>query len=283
MSNMHYVKKLLTFTLLLFPQFTFGQIASKFNYGSNAEAGHYATLNGIKIYYEEYGTGVPLVVLHGNGGNIAFMTPQIEYFAKKYRVIAMDCRGRGKSELGNDSLTYVQMMNDVNLLLDYLHIDSTYIIGRSDGAIIALLLGIYYPQRAIKIAAFGANLNPGHDAFYDDDEISKEREHAERMLAIHDTTENWYLIRQRYRLMEFQPSITPLDLQKIKCPVLVLACDRDMIREEHSLNIYRSIPKSNLCFFNGETHDISVTNPLLFNTTIEKYFSEPYKDNKARK
>lgn len=277
------MKKLLTLILLLTVQFTFGQTASKLNYGSNANAGHYVSLEGVKLYYEEYGKGTPLVLLHGNGGNIEFMTPQIEYFSKKYRVIAMDCRGRGKSELGKDSLTYMQMTKDLNALLNYLHIDSTYIIGRSDGGIIALLLGIYYPDKAIRIAAFGANLTPDSNALYDFQGIIDDRKHADDMLAKHDTTNNWYLIQQRNRLMEFQPHITVSDLQKIKCPVLILTCDRDMIKEEHSLFIYRNIPKSNLCIFNGETHGVTKLNPILFNTTVDKYFSEPYKGEEIRK
>src|SRR5664280_3773813 len=77
-----------------------------------------------------------------------------------YKRQVMDCRGRGKSELGKDSLTYTQMTKDIIGLLDFLHLDSTYVIGRSDGAIIALLMAINYPDKVKKVAAFGANLKP---------------------------------------------------------------------------------------------------------------------------
>ncbi len=70
------------------------------DYGNNKEAGNYITIIGAKQYFEIYGSGAPLVVIHGNGGNIAWMKPQIEFFATKYKVIVMDCRGRGKRELG---------------------------------------------------------------------------------------------------------------------------------------------------------------------------------------
>lgn len=73
-------------------------------YGDNKEVGKYIPVNGVKIYYEIYGKGAPLVLLHGNGGNIAYMKPQIEYFAKKYKVIIMDCRGRGKVSWGKTAL-----------------------------------------------------------------------------------------------------------------------------------------------------------------------------------
>ena len=121
------------------------------------------------------------------------------------------------------------------------------------------------------------------NALYDFEGIAVNRKHADEMLAKHDTTENWYLLQQRMRLMEFQPHITPADLKRIKCPVLILSCDRDMIKEDHSLFIYRNIPKSNLCIFNGETHWITKTNPTLFNTTVDKYFSKPYEGEEIRK
>jgi pimeloyl-ACP methyl ester carboxylesterase len=253
-------------------------------YGNNKEAGKYITIDGAKLYYEIYGHGAPLVLIHGNGGNIAYMTPQIEFFSKKYQVIVMDCRGRGKSELGKDSLTYMQMTKDIVGILNYLHLDSTYVIGRSDGGIIALLMAIYYPGKVKKAAAFAANLTPDTTALYPSFyyEVIRDRKQADEMIAKKDTTQNWKLIQQRNRLMEFQPNISASDLHQIKCPVLVLSCDRDIIPEEHTLFIYRNISKANLCFFTGENHYVTKNNPELFNTTVAKYFDEPFKGEELR-
>jgi len=254
------------------------------SYGNNSNAGTYATINGVQLYYEMYGNGAPLVLIHGNGGNIAGMKEQIAYFSKSYNVIVPDCRGRGKSELGKDTLTYVQMTEDIASLLEHLHVDSAYIIGRSDGGIIALLMGIHFPKKVKKIAAFGANISPDTNAIYPFlvEDISRERIHAEEMIARKDTTQNWYLIQQRNRLMEFQPHISVNDLRRIQSPVLILSCDRDLVKEEHTLFIYRNIPRSNLCIFPGETHWITNTNPTLFNSTVAKYFSEPYRGGEIR-
>ncbi|NTV84137.1 MAG: alpha/beta hydrolase [Bacteroidales bacterium] len=103
------------------------------------------------------------------------------------------------------------------------------------------------------------------------------------MLERNDTSQDWYLIKQRNRLMEFQPDISVDDLQKIQSPVLVMSSDRDLIKEEHTAFIYRNIRKSNLCIFPGETHWITSTNPELFNSTVAKYFSEPFKGEEIRK
>jgi pimeloyl-ACP methyl ester carboxylesterase len=263
----------LSFTPLLHAQSDLQTIP----YGNNKEAGNFITVDGVKIYYETYGEGAPLVLIHGNGGNIAYMKPQIEYFAKKHKVIVMDCRGRGKSELGGDSLTYMQMTKDIVSILNHLHFDSAYVIGRSDGGIIALLMAIYYPDKVKKVAAFAANLTPDTTALYPFfyQEVIADRKQADAMIAKKDTSQNWKVIQQRSRLMEFQPHISADDLHKIKCPVLVLSTDRDIIREEHTLFIYRNISGSNLCIFTGENHYITKNNPDLFNTTVAKYFDEP--------
>ncbi|MFZ7116601.1 MAG: alpha/beta fold hydrolase [Bacteroidota bacterium] len=254
-------------------------------YGNNNVAGNYITLDGAKLYYEVYGKGEPLVLIHGNGGNIEYMKPQIEYFSKKYKVIVPDCRGRGKSELGNDSLTYAQMAKDISGILDHLKIDSAYIVGRSDGGILTLLLAIDFPKKVKKAVAFAANLSPDTIGLYpfSYEEIKTDRRNADEMLAKNDTTKNWKVIQQRNRMMEFQPHITKTDLGKIKCPVLVMTTDRDVIPEEHSLFIYRNIQKGNLCILTGEKHSVTKNNPELFNSVVAKYLTDEFKGDDLRR
>lgn len=253
-------------------------------YGNNKATGNFLSIDGAKQYYEVYGKGEPLVLIHGNGGNIAYMKPQIEYFAKKYKVIVLDCRGRGKSELGKDSLTYTQMAKDIVAILNYLHLDSTYVVGRSDGGILALLLAIDYPQKVKKAVAFAANLTPDTVGLYSWNyaEVIRDRKHADEMLSKKDTSQNWKVIQQRNRMMEFQPHITASDLNKIKCPVLVMSTDRDIIPEEHTLFIYRNISKANLCILTGENHYITKNNPDLFNSIVGKYLEDNYKGEELR-
>lgn len=254
-------------------------------YGNNANAGQFTVVNGVKLYYEIYGEGEPLVLLHGNGGNIAAMKNQIGYFSKKYKVIAIDCRGRGKSDLGPVPLTYDNMAKDVALLLEQLQVGPAYIVGRSDGGILSLLLAINYPEKVKKVVAFGANLAPGSTALYPQilDQMKNDRQHAQEMMAKHDTSQNWALMYQLNRMMETQPNITVQDLHKIQAPVLVMSTDRDLIPEEHTLLIYRNIPKANLCILPGETHWITSTNPELFNRTVAKYISEPFRGEETRR
>lgn len=121
---------------------TFLLNGQKTDYGNNAERGHYVMLNGANHYYEVYGEGPNLLLLHGNSTATKGWGPQIEYFSKKFKVYSIACRGRGKSELGNDSLTYMQQAKDMAAFIEKMKMDSVFLIGKSDGGIIAILMGI---------------------------------------------------------------------------------------------------------------------------------------------
>lgn len=281
------MKTITTLTFMLMQIFGLNLIASAqktIPYGDNKDAGKYIMLNGANHYYEVYGSGKPLLLIHGNSTATKGWASQIAYFAKKYKVYSIDCRGRGKSELGKDSLTYMQQARDMNAFIELLSLDSVCIIGKSDGGIIGILLGIYFPQHIKKIVAFGANMEPDTNALYPYtvSEIHEERVKADKMLLAKDTTKNWLIEQQRYRMMEFQPHISAAALRMIRTPVLVMSCDRDVIREEHTFFIYKNIPNANLCIFPNEKHGVARLNPELFNVTVDKYLSEPFNGMKYR-
>ncbi|MFM2223926.1 MAG: hypothetical protein RJA07_128 [Bacteroidota bacterium] len=268
--------------LLVFSSSLFAQ--QKIDYGNNPQAGNYITINGVKLYYEVYGEGKPLLLIHGNSTATKGWALQIEYFKRKYKVYSIDCRGRGKSELGKDTLTYIQQAKDMAEFMEKLQLDSVNVVGKSDGGIIGILLGINFPKRIKKIVAFGANMQPDTTALFAESvkEIHDERINADKMLAAKDTIKNWLVEQQRFRMMEFQPHISAVDLHKIKVPVLVMSCDRDLIKEEHTFFIYKNIRYTNLCILPNEKHGIARLNPDLFNATVDKYLSEPFHNNDYR-
>lgn len=283
-SKMKNSKRIVILLLLISAVFSGTKTFGQTTYGSNQNAGKYITLNGIKHYYEIYGEGKPLLLIHGNSTGISGWAAQIEFFKKSFKVYAIDCRGRGKSELGNDSLTYMQQANDMAQFIKEMKMDSVMIVGKSDGGIIALLMAIYFPEHISKIVSFSANLEPDSTALFPQSviEIHKERIHAEEMLAKKDTSQNWELIRQRNRMMEFQPHVSADDLQKITIPVLVMSTDRDVVKEDHTFFIYKNIAKANLSFISGESHKIARKNPDLFNAVVFKYLKEPFLRNSFR-
>lgn len=235
-------------------------------YGNNKSAGHYANIHGIQLYYETYGSGMPLLMLHGNGGAIDAFSAQIPFFEKYYRVIAVDSRLQGKSGGADDTLSYDMMADDFCALLDFLHIDSAYVLGWSDGGINALLMALKCPAMVKAIAVGGANVVPDTTAF--DASIIND------MIATVNRKDITRVERTLNNMMINQPNIAYRELGKITCPALVMAGDHDLIRPEHTLKIYQSLPHAQLCIFPDSEHAVCQQHPELFNETVYTFFQQ---------
>jgi pimeloyl-ACP methyl ester carboxylesterase len=235
-------------------------------YGNNPAAGKYAVVNGIRLYYEIYGEGQPLLLLHGNGGSIASKAPEIPIFAKKYKVIAVDSRCHGKSECKIGDLNYDIMASDINELLNQLKIDSCFIWGHSDGGILGLIIAINYPDKVKKLVTTGANIQPDSTAIF------PELIAMEKMYPMLPDT----LQQKQIKMMIYYPNISFDRLKEIKAPVLVMAGDRDAIREEHTIKIFQHIPNAQLCIVPGATHFFSNEKPQLFHMLVSEFFEKPF-------
>jgi len=245
-------------------------------YGSNPAAGKTFTHDGVKLYYEVYGTtGEPLLVIHPNGTSIAAMKPQIEHFRKRFHVIAMDTRDHGRSGDSTGPLTYEKMTADLVALLDHLQIPSVNVLGWSDGGIEALLLAMKYPSRVKKIAATGANLNPSSSAIYPETIAMVKEMLSSIPAADRDKPATKRVIRTT-ELMLAQPHIDASSLAAIQAPALIMAGDHDLIRDQHTVEIFHRIPNSQLAIFPGSTHAVSYDSPVLFNATVEHFLTTPF-------
>ena len=222
------------------------------------------------LYFTEKGFGTPLVLLHGNGENGEYFKNQIDYFAKKYRVIAVDTRGHGKSPRGNKPFRLETFADDLKSFLDENNLKRVNLLGFSDGGNIALIFTLKYPDYVNKLAVNGANLFPSglkagfllpvkllYGLFYFPARFNKKVKRRLELLA----------------LMAKEPDILPEQLNDIKCPVLVMAGTRDLIKEKHTRLIAGSVPNSRLCFLKGD-HSIAKTNSLEYNKTVEKFLEE---------
>ncbi|MES2006360.1 MAG: alpha/beta hydrolase [Bacteroidota bacterium] len=245
-------------------------------YGSNPAAGKYYDIRGFKMYCEVYGQGEPLLIIHGNGGNISNFMYNIPYFSQKYKVIIADSRAQGKSADTGDSLTYEMMADDYAALLTAMKIDSANVIGWSDGGINGLLLAIRHPEKVKKLAITGANLEPDNNAVFQEvwdlvePEYKKLKENTNRTAA---EKAAWKL----FKLLHDQPHIPVASLGKIACPTLVIGGDHDVIREEHTMLIYHSILKSYLWILPNSGHSTPVVYKEAFNTTVNDFFKTPYR------
>lgn len=254
-------------------------VQAQVKYGNNSTAGKTVSINGTKLYFEIYGKGKPLLLIHGNGGSIHSMRYQIDFFKDKYKVIVADSRAQGKSEIGEGDLTYPMMASDLAGLLDQLNLDSTFVVGWSDGGILGLLLAIHHPKKVKRLAVMGANLQPDTSAVYQSaiDEVRAWDFQIDSKIKIQDKSKDWLTLKKLNNLLLEQPNIKLHDLHRISCPVLVMAGDRDFIREEHTVKIFQNIQKSQLCIFPGQTHYVPVTDAVLFNETVSRFLSNPFK------
>jgi pimeloyl-ACP methyl ester carboxylesterase len=241
--------------------------AQKTDYGNNPAAGHYATVNGISLYYEIYGSGRPLILLHGNGGSIDAFRNQIPFFEKHFKVIAIDSRLQGKSGGSPDTISYDLMASDFCALLDQLNVDSAYVLGWSDGGIDGLIMAMKCPRKVKILAASGANVVPDSTALPYSDILGM------RNFVEHNTNASKTEIALNKMMLE-QPNIPFADLKQIHCPVLVMAGDHDIIKPEHTLKIFQSIPKASLCIFPDSNHGVCQQHPELFNQAVYDFFSK---------
>lgn len=236
-------------------------------YGNNLKAGHYALVNGIELYYEIYGSGEPLVLLHGNGGSINSFSNQIPFFEKHYQVIAIDSRLQGKSGGSTDSISYELMASDFCALLDYLDIKSANVLGWSDGGIDGIMMAMNCPQKVKKLAVSGANTVPDTTAITNADLLGMKN------FVAHPESASEVAVALTQMMID-QPNILYSDLGKIHCPVLVMAGDHDMIKTDHTVKIYQSIPSASLCIFPDSNHGVCQQHPDLFNETVFTFFSK---------
>jgi len=252
------------------------QPSARTRYGSNRAAGHTFVHDGVRLYYEVYGRGEPLLLVHGNGGSIADVSAQIAYFRRRYKVIAMDSRDQGKSADTDSKITYEKMTDDLAALLDHLKVGPVDVLGWSDGGIEALLLGIKHPEKVKKIAAMAANLTPAEDAL-EPAIIGLIKSMVSDMPADQRETPQGRRDLKVTSMMLSEPNIDFKELESIKAPTLVLAADHDAIRVKHTVEIYLHIPNSQLVIFPGATHMIPFDDPVLFNWTVDRFLRTPFR------
>jgi pimeloyl-ACP methyl ester carboxylesterase len=243
--------------------------------GRNEAVGRYADIRGIKMYYEIYGTGEPLLFIHPNGGSIRSFIYQAPFFEKKFKVILVDSRSQGKTIDIKDSLTYEMMADDFNDLLDYLKIDSCNVIGWSDGGINGLLLAMRHPKKVKKLAATGANLWPDTTALdaWAFDSFTKMRDKLAK-LKLTDKGKNR---KKLLNLLITEPHLKLDDLKKVKCPTLVMGGDHDVIPPMHTLQIAMAIPKSYLWILPNSGHSTPVYYHDDFNKIVLDFLTTPFR------
>lgn len=245
----------------------------------NSESGKYYDVRGFKMYCETYGQGEPILMIHGNGGDVKNFVMQIGYFSKKYKVIVPDSRAQGKSIDTKDSLSYEMMADDLSELLRQMNIKKVDVIGWSDGGINALLLADRHPEQVKKLAITGANAWPDETAVEPDEwkNMQKGFREAQAKVKSGQANDADSLSYKLQKLMAENPHISPDELSKITAPTLVISGDRDMIRPEHTLAIFRALPNAQLWILPDSGHATLISFADEFNAKIDLFFRSEFR------
>jgi len=239
--------------------------------------GQFAVINGQKIYYERYGSGRPLVLLHGGINSIqSSFKNQIEYFAAHREIIGIEQVGHGHTPDSAEDFSYFRMAKDTADLLRSLNISNADFMGWSDGGILALLIAKNNPDLVHRVIASGANtrlvgMTP--------EEIKKIRDSTPEQLAADiekkyrdqyvdvspDGEKHWPIIVKKIWDLWLTPLILEdKDLALIKAPTLIINGDKDLIPVEHAVEIFKALPKGQLFIVPAtEHHTFELAAPLL--------------------
>lgn len=258
---------------------------TKIEYGSND--GRHIVINKRKIYFEEYGQGTPLLLLSGGGlhRSIKDFGKCIPDLSKKYRVIAPDTPGQGKSEQ-TDSLSYDLLTDFMSKFIDSLKIDSAYVMGLSDGAIVALLLADKRADKIKKVIAVGANNGTRGfvlPAGFPLDSVKIPT--VDNWAVFHKKDIEWYntltpkkdwrKMGANLNLMWYGKEYFPNSVyDNMRIPVMIVLGDRDDISIEHGLEMYTLIKNSQFCVLPNTSHEVFAERPDVINKIATDFFQK---------
>ena len=241
-------------------------------FAGKAHGGHLAKVDNVSIYYETYGAGPPVLVLHGGLGSHEDMRNQIRALANSHLVIAPDSRGQGRSTDSSMPLTYSAMADDIVQLLDHLQIDRVDVVGWSDGGIIGLDLAMRYSDRVRRLIAISANYDPTGIPQSPTVQLSVPRTPIRYRLLAKDPAYWPVIYRKVTEMWRTQPNYSLDDLGQIKAPTIIMAGEFDLIKREHTAQLAKAISRSQEIIVRGATHAVPTDKPNVVDEIIVSFF-----------
>lgn len=225
------------------------------------------------IWYSTYGSGSPIILLHGglgHSGNWGYQLPAL--LQNGYHAILIDSRGHGRSTRDTQPFSYELMASDVLAVMDTLHIEKATLVGWSDGACTALVLAAQAPARAAGVFFFACNMDPsGVKPFETTPTLNRcFSRHTKDYAQLSATPERFQNFVEDVSLMQrTQPNYSAQDLAKIHVPVAIVQSEHDeFIRREHAEYLAQSIPNAELVILRNVSHFAPLQRPEQFNAAM---------------
>jgi len=269
---------------------------------------HLTTDDGVKLYYEETGKGIPVVFVHEFAGDCRSWEQQVRHFAKYYRCITFNARGYPPSDVPKDQEKYSQerARDDIRAVLDALKIDKAHIVGLSMGGFAALHFGFTYGNRArsIVVAGCGYGAAPGERAKFSEEAEASAKRFEE--LTMKKAAEGYALGPTRVQHQNKDPrgyaefvqilsehsahghSLTMInlqakrptlwdmeaDLKKFSVPLLIIVGDEDDWCVDASIFLRRTVPTAGLMIIPRTGHTLTSEEPEKFNAALAELFAD---------
>ena len=266
----------------------------------------YAPSDGAKLYYEETGTGIPIIFVHEFAGDYRSWEPQVRWFSRRYRCVTFNARGYPPSDVPSDQSLYSQYIatDDIAAVMDACGIDKAHVVGISMGGFAALHFGIRHPDRGLSLTVaacgYGAAYEDRDQYAEDSETLAREYEKVGSVKMAEMYADGAF--RQQFKakdmrgweefrtqlgehsaegaaltmrgVQKIRPSLYDLedDLKKMKTPTLIVSGDEDDWCLEPGLYLKRAIPASGLYVVPKTGHTINLEEPALFNQALGSFF-----------
>jgi pimeloyl-ACP methyl ester carboxylesterase len=249
----------------------------------------YASVNGLKMYYEIHGTGKPLVLLHGAFGFVDGWATVLPTLTKTHQVIAIELEGHGHTHDLDRPLTFEQMAEDTALLLTQLKIKDADFFGYSMGGTVALGVAIRHPELVRRLAIYGSCTGKPEDTY--DPETYKQYQSLSVDFAPKELKEpydkmapdptRWPVLVTKVKNLGIDfKGYSAAEVKSIKAQVLIMTGDRDVVRPEHAVEMYRLIPNAQLAIFPRGDHFMLWSSPDKLLSTLVPFLDGPMPEQK---
>ncbi|MCX5056349.1 MULTISPECIES: alpha/beta fold hydrolase [unclassified Streptomyces] len=247
--------------------------------------GAYAELPGVRTWYETDGPedAEPLLLLHGGLCTNETWAAQRPDLAASHRLYLPERRAHGHTPDVDGPLSYGDMAEDTVDFLERVVRGPAHLVGWSDGGIVALLVALARPDLVRKVVAIGANFRPTPEILADPgmlDDMTAEGPFTAALRDMYaavspDGADHWPVVLGKLAdMFAVEPALTPADLSRITAPTLVLVGDDDMMTLEHTIDLYRAIPASELAVVPGTSHAVPIEKPALVNTLVLDFLTK---------
>lgn len=239
----------------------------------------YVDHDGARIWYATYGSGSPVILLHGglgHSGNWGYQVPAL--VSSGYRVVLIDSRGHGRSTRDLRPFKYELMASDVLAAMDALRLEKPAVVGWSDGACIALILAMKAPARIAGVFFFACNMDPSGVKEITPSPILDRcfGRHAKDYARLSATPDHFKAFAEAVGdMMKTEPNYSARDMAAIHVPVAIVQSEHEeFIKPEHAEYLARTIPGAELIVLPGVSHFAPLQRPEQFNSMMRAFLGK---------